>query len=136
MTRDAKLNGYPLSKWGAALMSGTLEALLTPPPMKDYIQNTSRLEHGTRILTNNAKAASRELTLPFLIEGQGRADFLSRYSSFVEELQKGNIALYIPELEKTYQLVYLSCGKYGSYGGCRAKLMVKFIEPIPVENKQ
>ena len=32
-------------------------------------------------------------------------------------------------------LTYLSCGKYGSYGDCRAKLMVKFIEAVPVENK-
>lgn len=135
MIRNATINGTPLSTWGACLMSGAEEALLTPAPMKDYIQNESRLEHGLRILPGYAKVASRELTLPFLIEGNGKADFLSKYSSFVDELYKGNIALQIPDLNRTFTLTYLSCGKYGSYGACRAKVMVRFMEAIPVENK-
>jgi len=70
-----------------------------------------------------------------LIEGRERADFLNKYMSFVNELYKGNIALHIPELGKTFSLVYLSCGKYGSYGDCRAKLVVKLAEAVPVANK-
>lgn len=135
MIKDATINGRPLSAWGAGLMSGTIEALLTPASMKEYIKNESRLENGSRIITTSAKVASRELSLPFLIEGNGKADFIEKYSSFVNELYKGNIALYIPGLKKTFTLTYLSCGKYGSYGDCRAKLMVKFIEAVPVENK-
>lgn len=134
MIRNATINGTPLSTWGAGLMDGTMEALLAPAPMKDYISNESRLEHGTRILPGYAKVASRELSLPFLIEGKGRADYLSKYSSFVNELYKGNIALYIPELNRTFTLTYLSSGKYGSYGECRAKVMVRFMEAVPVAN--
>lgn len=134
MTKNATINGKPLSTWGARLLSGTIEALLTPAPMKEYIKNESRLEHGERVITANAKVASRELSIPVLIEGKNRADFLSKYMSFVNELYKGNIALRIPALGKSYSLIYISCGKYGSYGECRAKLMVKFHEPIPVQN--
>ena len=31
--------------------------------MKDYIENESRLEHGKRVITDNAKVDSREITL-------------------------------------------------------------------------
>ncbi len=50
--------------------------------------------------------------------------------SFVSELVKGKIALKIPALGKIYNLYYLSCGKYGSYGKCRGQ-MVKLKEPNP-----
>ena len=136
MIKNATINGNPLSVWGAALMSGTVEVLLTPAPVKEYIKGESRLEHGSRIVMANVKTASREVSLPFLIEGGGREDFLHKYMSFVDELYKGNIALHIPELDKTFSLAYLSCGKYGSYGDCWAKLVVKFLEAIPVENKE
>lgn len=134
MIKNATINGKSLSTWGAALMSGTVEALLTPAPMKEYIKNESRLEHGERVIPNLAKVASRELQLPFLIEGNSPTDYLNKYMSFVEELYKGIIALQIPELGKTYNLLYLSSGKYGSYGSCRGKIVVKFKEPIPVVN--
>ena len=47
MERNAFINGRNIwSTWGAELMDGALEAILTPPPVKDYIENDSRLEHG------------------------------------------------------------------------------------------
>ena len=89
MIKNATINGNPLSVWGAALMSGTVEVLLTPAPVKEYIKGESRLEHGSRIVMANVKTASREVSLPFLIEGGGREDFLHKYMSFVDELYKG-----------------------------------------------
>lgn len=50
MERNAFINGRNIwSTWGAELMDGALEAILTPPPVKDYIENDSRLEHGIQI---------------------------------------------------------------------------------------
>ena len=43
MIKNATINGNPLSVWGAALMSGTVEVLLTPAPVKEYIKGESRL---------------------------------------------------------------------------------------------
>lgn len=113
-------------------MEGTLEALLTPAPMKEYIKNDSRRENGLRLIPANAKVAAREVSIPFLIEGSGRVDFLLKYKSFVNELYKGNIVLQVPGLERAYTLTYLSCSKYGSYGACRAKVMVRLLEATPV----
>ncbi len=135
MIKDATINGTPLSHWGVSLLSGAEETLLTPAPMKDYITNESRLEHGVRLLNVTPKTDRREVSIPFLIEGNGRADFLQKYSSFVDELYTGTIVLSIPELGKSFTLTYRSSGKYGSYGLCRAKLIVRFIEAVPVENK-
>lgn len=67
----------------------------------------------------------------FFITGNSQSDYLDKYSSFVSELVKGKIALKIPALGKIYNLYYLSCGKYGSYGKCRGKFMVKLKEPNP-----
>lgn len=64
------INGRNIwSTWGAELMDGALEAILTPPPVKDYIENDSRLEHGIQITSSPeiCKMDSRELTLPFLL---------------------------------------------------------------------
>lgn len=133
MIKNATINGRSFSAWGLSLFSDAINTLITPAPMKDYISNESRLEHGSRVISSNAKVASREVSIPFLIEGTSRADFIRKYMSFVDELYKGTIALYIPELNKTFTLLYLSCGKYGSYGDCKAKLMVKFTDPNPVE---
>lgn len=134
MTEDATINGKPLKTWGARLLSGTNEALLAPPSMKDYIRNESRLEHGEHVMTGNAKFASREVSIPVMIEGSSRTDYIKKYMSFVEELRNGNVALYVPDLGKTYSLAYLSCGKYGSFGECRSKLMIKFLESEPWMN--
>lgn len=72
---------------------------------------------------------------PFFITGNSQSDYLDKYSSFVSELVKGKIALKIPALGKIYNLYYLSCGKYGSYGKCRGKFMVKLKEPNPGDRK-
>mgnify|MGYP007123495885 FL=1 len=118
MERNAFINGRNIwSTWGAELMDGALEAILTPPPVNDYIENDSRLEHGVQITSSPeiCKMDSRELSLPFFITGNSQSDYLDKYSSFVSELVKGKIALKIQALGKIYNLYYLSCGKYGSY---------------------
>ena len=96
MERNAFINGRNIwSTWGAELMDGALEAILTPPPVKDYIENDSRLEHGVQITSSPeiCKMDSRELSLPFFITGNSQSDYLDKYSSFVSELVKGKIAL-------------------------------------------
>lgn len=53
--------------WGVRMDDGFLTALCAPCTMKEYIENESRLEHGKRVVTDNAKVASREVTLAFTI---------------------------------------------------------------------
>ena len=62
MERNAFINGRNIwSTWGAELMDGALEAILTPPPVKDYIENDSRLEHGIQI-TSSPEICKMEVT--------------------------------------------------------------------------
>ena len=132
MKNQAKINGKDIwDTWGATLLRGSYEKLLTPPSMKEYIENESRLEHGKRINTTNAKVSSREFSLQFFIEGSSESEYLSRFQSFIQELEKGAVSLYVERLKKTYELVYTECSSYGDYGLKKGKLAVKFVEPNP-----
>jgi hypothetical protein len=35
--------------WGISMDTSSLSALMTPPPMKEFIENKSRLENGKRV---------------------------------------------------------------------------------------
>lgn len=132
MKGQAYINGKDIwLTWGAKFWKGTYERLMKPAPMKDYISNSSRLEHGTRILVSEsiARTDEREVSIQFLIEGSSESDYLSKYNSFIEELEKGSIELNVPKLSATYKLVYTDCSSYGNYGNRMGKFTVRFKEP-------
>ncbi|WP_130892503.1 hypothetical protein [Paraprevotella xylaniphila] len=120
--------------WGVCMGEGFLDSIDTPAPMKDYIENESRLEHGKRIITENAKVDSRNFTLEFTIMGSTESDYRAKKKAFESELYKGTITVQIPKLNsEVYRLVYL--GKSISYGlslnRCFGKFSAKFEEPNP-----
>ncbi len=119
--------------WGVAMTEDSMDALMLTPAMKEYIESESRLEHGSRVVVDSdtCKVSSRELNLSFFLTGTTAADYLQKYSSFADELQKGNIALSVPDHGKVYHLIYQSGGKYGSYGRCKAKITIRVKEPNP-----
>ena len=57
---------------------GFLDALGASAPMKEFIENKSRLEHGKRVIINNPKVDEREITLSFTIEGSSQSDYQSK----------------------------------------------------------
>ena len=93
--------------WGVRMDDGFLDAIDAPLPMKDYIENESRLEHGKHMITMNAKVDSREITLGFTIAGTSESDYRAKKKSFQSELQSGAFTLKVPALgEEVYHLVY------------------------------
>lgn len=125
--------------WGVNMGEGFLDALDAPLQMKDYIENESRLEHGKRVITDNAKVDSREITLQFTIEGSSESDYRAKKKAFQAELEKGAVNIKIPALgSEIYKLVYL--GKSISYGlspdRCFAKVSSKFCEPNPMDRSE
>ena len=97
MERNAFINGRNIwSTWGAELMDGALEAILTPPPVKDYIENDSRLEHGIQITSSPeiCKMDSRELTLPFFITGNSQSDCTICLASSMEVTENAGVSLW------------------------------------------
>ena len=42
--------------WGISMDTSSLSALMTPSPLKEFIENKSRLEHSKRVLTSILKS--------------------------------------------------------------------------------
>lgn len=125
--------------WGVCMGDGFLDAIDGFNEMKDYIEDESRLEHGKRIITDNAKVASREITLQFTIEGSSESDYRTKKKAFQAELERGTVNIKIPALgTELYRLVYL--GKNVSYGlsldRCFGKVSSKFCEPNPMDRSE
>lgn len=140
MTGDLLINGKDAwSTWGVRMGDGFLDTIDRFNEMKDYIENESRLEHGKRVITDNAKVDSREITLQFTIEGSSENDYRSKKKSFQTELEKGAVNIKVPVLgNEVYKLVYL--GKSISYGlspdRCFGKVSSKFEEPNPMDRSE
>lgn len=140
MTADLIINRKDaLETWGVRMGDGFLDAIDGFNEMKDYIENESRLEHGKRMITDNAKVASREITLQFTIEGSSEGDYRSKKKAFQTELEKGAVNIKVPALgDEVYKLVYL--GKSISYGlssdRCFSKISSKFCEPNPMNRNE
>lgn len=60
---------------GVRIGEGFLDVLGASSPMKEFIENKSRLEHGKRVIINNPKVDEREITLSFTIEGNSQSDY-------------------------------------------------------------
>lgn len=135
MTGDLLINGKDaFSTWGVRMGDGFLDAIDGFNEMKDYIENESRLEHGKRVIIDNAKVDSREITLQFTIEGSSESDYRSKKKAFQTELEKGAVNIKVPVLgNEVYKMIYL--GKSVSYGlsldRCFGKVSSKFEEPNP-----
>lgn len=132
---DLIINGYDaFEEWGVKMGDGFLDNLGGFVPMKAYIENSSRLEHGKRVMVKNARVDSREVTLGFTIEGENPGDFILKKKSFQAELMKGNVNVQVPSRgELCYRLVYLRGMSYAqSIDGCFCKVSVKFDEPNPM----
>ena len=140
MTGDLIINGKDaFSTWGVRMGDGFLDAIDGFNQMKDYIENESRLEHGKRIITDNARVDSREITLQFTIEGDSESDYRTKKKAFQKELEKGAVSIKVPVLgSEVYKLVYL--GKSVSYGLSFdrrfGKVSSKFEEPNPTDRSE
>lgn len=140
MSGDLIINGKDAwTTWGVCMGDGFLDAIDGFNEMKDYIENESRLEHGKRIITDNAKVASREITLQFTIQGSSENDYRTKKKAFQTELERGTVNIKIPAIgTELYRLVYL--GKNVSYGlsldRCFGKVSSKFCEPNPMDRSE
>lgn len=122
------------SSWKVAMGDGFIENLLTPTGNKDFIENESRLDNGKKVIYNNPKLASRDVTLTFNIHGDTQSEYISNYSGFVSELQTGKILLNVPSINMSFTLIYKKSTSFAlSRSRLNSKLSVKFEEPNPAE---
>ena len=136
MTGELFINGHDAwTKWGISLDSSGLATLMTPAPLKEFISNESRLEHGRQYITTDTKWKERELTLRLNLYAPTAALFYARYDAFCKcVLATGTVDIstrYQPDV--TYRCLYQSCTLYTQYRGKIAKFALKLIEPNPTD---
>lgn len=140
MTGELYINGKDAwTTWGVNMGEGFIDALDAPLPMKDYIEDESRLEHGKRVITDNARVDSRDITLGFTITGTSESDYRTKKSAFQTELQKGSFTVRIPALgTQVYKMLYT--GKSISYGLSLNRsfghFTMKATEPNPMDRSE
>lgn len=135
---DLIINGFDaFLQWGIRMGDGFLDAIFAPEPLKEFIENKSRLNNGKQVVYNNPKIDERDVTLVFTLEGETPDDYLSKYSAFKTELQKGKIEIKVPALgNQVYRLTYLRSASFGlNIPRTFSKISVKFNEPNPAERE-
>lgn len=103
------------------------------PEMKKVVTADSRLEDGVRVVNLTHKIKHRELTLPFVMVARSEAELRIYKKKFTDELRKPKFVLYIPALDRTFNLVYQGPTTEYSLNTSRTicKFSCKFIEPSP-----
>jgi hypothetical protein len=98
-----------LAEWGIVPLSNLIGELLAPPPAKDPVKNTSRLEHGSRFLLPGGRTilASRDLTLDLRIRAASESDFLAKYNSLIRELESGWLSISTDRLPGLVSSAYI-----------------------------
>lgn len=129
---EIKLNGLPLSDFGATMLKGGYAELMKPAELKAWISNDAPGRDGIEYLVpSSPKVKERNVSLTFIIVGDTDEDFFVNYNSFVKEMMRGICALEVPELSQVFNLKYESCTSFDNFNLKSCKLAVKFTEPIP-----
>lgn len=134
MTGDVTINNIDaFDRYGINLEDGALSVLMTPSPMKEFIESRSRLKHGKTVIAKSPKYDSREIALPFHLIAKNKTDFFAKYKLFCDEvLSKGKFELKTRfEPDVTYRLVYISCTQFRQFIREMAVFSLKVSEPDP-----
>lgn len=123
-----------LAEFGVTLTRGWREALLTPTPVKDYVSNDSRIEHGVNMIATPecTKLNKRNVDIPLFLEGHSTEDYLEKLESFFEKIAySGEFCMKVPCLKRVFKFVYSQCSKFGDYGLKKGNFTLKLVEPNP-----
>lgn len=117
--------------------ANSLSNLLQPATAKPIPAVSYPEESGARYpSTIKIALEPREVTLGFAICAASVEDYMSRYTSLLEVLRSGMVRLRVPDLGRTYNLIYRACTSYKQLnlvteGDIVGRFDVKFIEPKP-----
>lgn len=132
MIEQIYINGRGLSTWGAFIQPGTLEGFLSPAPMKPYVKNSYRSQHGVEVLIKEPRVDERSFSLAIFVDGMNESQRLANIESLISELQSGMLSIKVPALGCIY---YCYLGeepiKMKNYSLKAFTLSVKLFEPNP-----
>lgn len=141
MTGKLYINGKDAwTTWGAFLEDGSLERLLSGDVMKENVVNESRSIDGVHVWVVEPKLEARNITIVVCF-AQKSGGFLSRYQSFINELMTGRVVgewrypneVYIPEIGKTYKLIYQGNTNLTQMDMSLGKVAIRLFEPNPAD---
>lgn len=111
---------------GVTFLEGVYDELTKPPVPKDTLVNDWADEHGKERDAANRVYKSRPLQLPIMIEGNSRADFLTKKQAFVALLLSGYFNLKCYDINRQFNLIYVDANDFKDYGTyCTMKLLVE-----------
>lgn len=130
---DGWVDAY--KEFGMSLDESALSALMTPPPNKACIENSSRLEHGKRVINNNPKIDSRSVTLTFNLTAKDVTEFMQRYAKICEDVLACGYMELITEFQEgvKYKMQYESCTQFSQFMRSIGKFSLKLTEPDPTD---
>ncbi len=134
MRGELFINGQDAwATWGIMLDDTSLSALMTPPAVKDFPKNSSRLESGSRYITLNPKLKEREVTLSLQFVADSKAAFLANYNAFCNNvLATGKVRISTKyQSGVTYFFIYNSCTQYRQFMFKVAKFSLRLTEYDP-----
>lgn len=111
---------------------GFIDAIEAGVPLKDPLENSSRLEHGVRMIVTRKKD-KRNVTLSFNVHGRTKAEYLTNKAAFENALYNGVVTMQIAGRTEVYHLVYTgkSVTYKHSYNGVFGVITCGFVEPNP-----
>ena len=124
------------STWGIYFESSSLSALLTPAPLKGYVDSLSAGFNGVRAVQGSdalPKVDKRSLQLVFNLQAAGMADFMSKYAAFCQVLHAGYFTLRTRYFSYEFKLRYVSCSQFTEYNGRLARFVLKCEEINPTD---
>lgn len=133
MTGELFFNGVDAYEaYGISLEETGLSALLTPPPMKSVIETKYRSKGGKSIVNKNPQYDERELTLPIHLVASSQSDFITKYSSFCNNvLKQGKLTVKTKYSTDVYSCLYLSCTQFSEFNAEYASFSLKLNEYNP-----
>lgn len=131
---DITINGKNAkTTWGIVFDTSAISALMTPAPVKDRIEDSSRLEHGKRVVATSDKLDARtNIQLTFTLHAANETEFFTRYDSFCSELESGAFNIIMSSRPTVaYKCLYKSCRQFTQYNNRLAKFSLTVEEPNP-----
>lgn len=135
-TAKLLINGNDAKEtYGITMGDDFIDTLFAQADMKDYIENTSCLEHGKRVtITNSPKKTARtSLSLIFRIEGTSSEDFQAKKDAFFKVLYNAAVDISVPRRSsEVFHLLYKKASSYAQNPqGTFCKVAATFEEPNP-----
>lgn len=126
------INGLDMSTVGVAMGKGFIDALESPAPFKDDVENDSPLLDG-RLMVLTDKLGAREVTLTFVVYGRTLQGFRNNLASFRNLLATRKITVLTAYGSTRYRLIYTGKNASFAHGTYACQIMAKFIEPNPTD---